>query len=60
MSTLCSCALYVFVFCICCYNSVIFLTLQKQDPAQFLQISGRSCKLHIDHNAIGPEPPNVM
>jgi len=32
----------------------------KQDPAQFLQISGRSCKLHIDHNAIGPEPPNVM
>jgi len=32
----------------------------KQDPAQFLQISGRSCKLHIDHNAIGPEPPNIM
>ena len=30
--------------------------LQKQDPAQFLQISGRSTKLHIDHN----EPPNTM
>jgi len=28
----------------------------KQDPAQFLQISGRSSKLHIDHN----EPPNTM
>lgn len=32
----------------------------KQDPAQFLQISGRSCKLHIDHNAAGPEPPNTI
>jgi len=28
----------------------------KQDPAQFLQISGRSCKFHIDHNATGSEP----
>jgi len=32
----------------------------KQDPAQFLQISGRSYKLHIDHNAAGPEPPNTI
>jgi len=28
----------------------------KQDPAQFLQLSGRSCKLHIDHERVGPEP----
>jgi len=28
----------------------------KQDPAQFLQISGRSCKFHIDHNGTGAEP----
>jgi len=32
----------------------------RQDPAQFLQISGRSYKLHIDHNATGPEPPNTI
>ena len=30
----------------------------KQDPAQFLQINGRGCKLHLDHNLSG-EPPNM-
>ena len=33
---------------------------QRQDPAQFLQITGRGCKLHIDHNLAGSEPPNTV
>jgi len=32
----------------------------KQDPAQFLQVNGRSCKLHIDSNPCGKEPSNTI
>jgi len=32
----------------------------KQDPAQFLQINGRPCKLHIDSNPYGKEPSNTI
>lgn len=32
----------------------------KQDPAQFLQITGRSCKLHIDHNAVAESSNTIM
>jgi splicing factor, arginine/serine-rich 16 len=42
-------------------TKIYFLTFQKADPTQFLQIHGRKCKIHIDLNiAMAAENPKIM
>ncbi|MEQ2161737.1 hypothetical protein GOODEAATRI_012586 [Goodea atripinnis] len=46
---------------VCCVHLALLLSRQKKDPAQFLQVHGRSYKIHLDPAvALAAESPANM
>ncbi|MEQ2207722.1 hypothetical protein XENOCAPTIV_017512 [Xenoophorus captivus] len=52
---------FIFLHAVCCVHLALLLSRQKKDPAQFLQVHGRSYKIHLDPAvALAAESPANM